>query len=94
MRLGGINAQGWGKPEPSPKVSLIWIGSFPECEAEKVEDVKSYSLVGTQESDAQCTENSVVTTFRTLIANNANGEKVIIGLSNLARSRYPDGGLT
>ena len=92
--LGGINAQGWGKAEPSPKVNFIGIGSFPECEAEGVEDVKSYSTVATQESDAECNIDSIVTTFATLIANKINGEKAIISVSGLANSRYPDGGQT
>ena len=48
--LAGINAQCWGKPEPSPKVNFIWTLSFPECEAEGARDVNSYTLVATQES--------------------------------------------
>ena len=53
-------------------------------------------LSAKHESDAKFTQDSIVTTFGTLIANKVNGEKVIIGLAslaNLASSRYPDGGL-
>ena len=56
--------------------------------------MKSYTLVAAQETDAQCTQDSIVTTSGNLIANKANGEKVIVGLTDLARSRYPDGGKT
>ena len=45
-------------------------------------------MVATQESDAQCTQDSIVSTSETLIANKANGEKDIVGLSGLAASRY------
>ena len=62
--------------------------------AEGVGDVKSYTQIAAQESDAQCTQDSIVTPFFTLIANKVNGEKAIIGLSILAVSRYPDGGQT
>ena len=95
FNLGSINAQGWGKAEPSPsKVELLWIGSFPECEAEGLQGVKSLTTVGTEKSDAQCTQKSIVTTSFSLIANKVNGEKDIIGLAGLADSRYPDGGQT
>ena len=47
-----------------------------------------------QESDTQCTQDSIVTNVDTIVANKANGEKVSVGLSSLARSRYPDGGKT
>ena len=59
-----------------------------------MQGVKSYSQIATQESDDQCTQDSIVTPFSTLIANKVNGEKDIIGLSILASSRYPDGGQT
>ena len=54
--------------------------------------MKSYTSVETQETDAECSQDSIVTNFGTLIANKANGEKAIVGLSGLAASRYPDGG--
>ena len=74
--------------EPSPKSNnFIWIGSYPECEAEGLQGVKSLTSVETQTSDAQCSHDSVVSTFGTLIANKANGEKATIGLSLLAKSR-------
>ena len=92
--LGRINAQGGGIAEPSPKVDVIWIGSFPECQAEGAQDVKSYTSVGVEQSNAQCTLEGSVTTFWTLIANKANGEKAIINVAGLADSRNRDGGTT
>ena len=52
----------------------------------------SYTIVQTQETDADCSRDSIVDKFGSLIANKGNGEKVIVGLTDLAGSRYPDGG--
>ena len=56
--------------------------------------MKSYTSVETQETDAECTQDSIVTNYGSLIANKANGEKSIVNLAALAASRYPDGGQT
>ena len=80
---------GWSKPEPNNKLGFNWITTFHDCVGK---DSGNYTRVSAQESDAQCSANSVKTTFGALIASKSNGEKAVIKLSTLASSRYPDGG--
>ena len=82
---------GWAKPEPNKKVGFNWITNFHECEGK---ESGNYTRVSAQKSDAQCSSESVVTTFGALIPYKPNGEKAVIKLSTLASSRYPAGGQT
>ena len=89
INLAGINAQGWAKPEPTKKNGFIWLASYKDCEGK---DSRNYTLTAAQTSDALCSQRSIVTTGGAFVANKPNGGKAIIGLSDLADSRYPDGG--
>ena len=85
----GINAQGWAGAEPTKKNSFLWLGIQNECEGK---DSINLTVVGGQESDAQCSLNSIVTTVFKLVTNKNKGESDVINLSALAASSYPDGG--
>ena len=88
--LAGINAQGWAEPEQSPRVRFIWLSSYPECEGK---DSGNYTVVAVDESDAQCSPNSIRGVDGYLIAWKANGERDVIYEQHLGfSSRYPAGG--
>ena len=65
------------------------ITNFAECEGK---DGGNYTHVLSQDNDVQCTQKSIVVKSMILIANKANGEKAIVGLTPLSRARFPDGG--
>ena len=73
-------------PGPTKKNNFLWLGFYKDCEGK---DSGNYSIVITQTSDAQCTQDSIVSTFGILFATKTNGQKTIINFVNLATSRYP-----
>ena len=86
FELGEISAQ---KSDQATKINFVALGHNTDC---KGKDSRNYSLIATQESDAQCSQNSIVTKYFALIASKANGEKAVINFATLATLRYPDGG--
>ena len=58
-------------------------GAMPEAE---------YTMVGTQVTDPQCSQQSLVTTTRVMIAYVSNKERAIINLVQLLTARFLDGG--
>ena len=86
---GGINAQGWAGAEPTKKNSFIRLGVQNECDGK---DSLNLTIVGVEESDAQCSPNSVVEILFKLVTNKARGGRDVTNLSILTASSYPDGG--
>ena len=64
----------------------IWIANFNDCMGK---DSGNYTRVIAQESDDQCSQDSVVSTSKQLIEWKDN-KKVVIGLETLVSSRFPD----
>ena len=77
--------------EPTKKQSFIFINNFNECKG-KDSAVAEYSMVGAQETDAQCNQNSSVTTAIVMIPNKPNGKRTVINLVQLSMARFPAGG--
>ena len=61
---------------------------FNECEGK---DSGNYTLLDTDESDAQCSPGSIVSTFSGMIAHKDNGDKKAINLVGLTAAIYPGG---
>ena len=85
-----INAQGWAGAEPTKKNRFLFVGIQNQCEGK---DAFNFTVVGEQQSDAQCNLDSIVFKLFKLVINKAKGESAVIDLSTiLAASSYPDGG--
>ena len=75
-------------PEPTKRNTFIFILNFNECEGK---DSGNYTLLDTDESDAQCSPGSIVSTFSGMIAHKPNGDKMVINLVGLSAAIYPGG---
>ena len=51
-----------------------------------------YSIAGAQTADAECSQESIDTKVRELIAYKSNKKRAVIHLETLATARFPDGG--
>ena len=90
--LAGINADGWAMAEKTKK-GFVFITKFNDCEGKDGSMAEAeYSMAGAQETDAQCSQESVETTTRVMIAYKPNKEREIINLVLLSTARFPDGG--
>ena len=84
--IAGINTI---KHRETRKIGNNFIEQFNDCNGK---DNTTYTLIGAQESDAQCSQDSIVTIARGMIAYKPNGEKAIINLFHISTIRLPAGG--
>ena len=79
--------------ESTRKLGFILINTINECEGkDNVVAEAKYSIIVAQTSDAQCSQESVETTVRMMIAYKPNKERVVINLVQLSSARHPAGG--
>ena len=79
--------------EQKKKLGFIYIVKINECEGKDNAMAQAeYSIVGAQESDAQCSQESIETTVREMIAYGPNKERTVINLVELSNARFPAGG--
>ena len=77
--------------EKTKNLGFIVIIKINECEGKDRGIAEAeYSMVGSQETDAECSQESVETTARAMIAYKPNKEKEIINLVELSKARFPD----